>query len=133
MSDVTPHAYPILFIRETTRGWERAERRRGGDRQHPPLDIGVGVGDATGGWRPGFIAPDVVRIALRLVRLLPAATAAPAPQPLAGVLLLAPHATRSSGPPPRAFATPRTRLEDPRIGRTQPRRRARSNAGRPRL
>lgn len=74
-----------------------------GQTAHPPLGIGVGVGDATGGWRPGFIALDVVRIALRLVRSLSAATAAPAPQPLARYPALC--AARNPVPPVRRPAS----------------------------
>lgn len=50
------HAFPYLFIRGGDRGEEarveRRRRRRRENRQQPPLGVGVGVGDATGGFAP---------------------------------------------------------------------------------
>lgn len=77
----------------------------GGDRQQPPLSISVGVGDATGGWRPGFIVLDVVRIALRLVCSLSVRRQHRLFNPLPVSCSLRRTQPQPPGPPPRKFAT----------------------------
>lgn len=75
----------------------------GGDRQQPPHSaVGVGVGDATGGWRPGFVALDVVRIALRLVCSLSARRQHRLFAPLPVSCSLRRTQPQPPGPPPRA-------------------------------
>lgn len=80
----------------------RRRRRRRGNRQQPPLGIGVGVGDATGGLAPRHRRPRSER----------------APVSLLGV-----HAT---APPEQSSPTPRPGVRHP-----PPTRRRRGSANRP--
>lgn len=112
------------------------ERRRRGNRQQPPLGVGVGVGDATGGLAPRHRRPRSERAPVSLLAVHDGTTgSSTTPR---GRCLRFPCAARKL-----LVRDPRARVrhplathddgKDPRIGRTQPRRRARSNAGRPRL